>query len=111
MTSASMPATKSPKPKSPPPPSSGPAFGSAPPVSHSMSPSSRAMNPSTLMPRKTCPVKEASMPGTLPGGYDDSGPDQRGAGVQQHHGVTGLLEGVVGHADHQPAGQRRPQVA
>jgi hypothetical protein len=31
-----------------------------------MSPSSRAMNPSTLMPRKTDPVKEASMGRTLP---------------------------------------------
>src|SRR5215217_5639661 len=104
MTSASMPATNSPKPKSPPAPSSGAAPTSLSPTSQERSPSSRAMNPSTLMPRKTCPVKEASMPGTLPDGYDDSGPDQRGAGVQQHHGVTGLLEGVVGHADHQPAG-------
>ena len=30
------------------------------------------MNPSTLMPRKTEPVKEASMAGTLPHRYDDS---------------------------------------
>ena len=35
------------------------------------------MNPSTLMPRKTDPVKEASMTDTLPQRYDDSDPYRR----------------------------------
>src|SRR5215211_1533896 len=87
MHSASVPATNSANPKSPPPPSSGPACGSAPPVSHSMSPSGRAMNPSTLMPRKTEPVKGASMPVTLSDGYDDSVPVRRG-----HHPDPALGE-------------------
>src|SRR5687767_5661038 len=77
MISASMPETKSPKPKSPPAPSSGGPSASAPPVSQPMSPSRRAMNPSTLMPRKTDPVKEASMTSTVPQRYDDSAPRGR----------------------------------
>jgi hypothetical protein len=35
------------------------------------------MNPSTLMPRKTDPVKEASMADTLPQRYDDSDAHRR----------------------------------
>src|SRR5688500_3328600 len=95
MTSASMPETNSVKPKSPPAPSSGPALASAPPVSHSMSPSRRAMNPSTLMPRKTWPVKEASMPDTLAHRYDDSGPRRR---ARLEHPAVGQRQPAV-HPD------------
>src|SRR5215212_2035115 len=106
-----MPLTNSPKPKSPPSPSCGPAFSSAPPVSQAMSPSSRAMNPSTLIPRKTCPVKGASMAVTLPQRCDDSGLRRRGlAGAEADDGVAGTLELVVRHADHHAAGQGPAQV-
>src|SRR5215218_11338325 len=111
MTSASMPETKSEKPKSPPSPSSGAAFSSAPPVSQPMSPSRRAMNPSTLMPRKTDPVKEASMADTLPDRYDDSAAHLHRGGIgKPDDGVAGLLELVVGHADDDPPGQRAAEV-
>src|SRR5688572_9935121 len=111
MTRASMPETKSVKPKSPPAPSSGPALASAPPVSQSMSPSRRAMNPSTLMPRKTCPVKEASMADTLHQRYDDSAARERGRAFQPDDGVAGSVDRVVvGHAHHDTAGQGPPEV-
>src|SRR5215217_4460724 len=87
MTSASMPATNSPKPKSPPAPSSGAPPTSLSPTSQERSPSGRAMNPSTLMPRKTEQVKGASMPVTLSDGYDDSVPVRRG-----HHPDPALGE-------------------
>src|SRR3954447_899907 len=70
MTSASMPETNSENPKSPPAPSSGAPPPSASPVSQERSPSRRAMNPSTLMPRKTDPVKEAFTTVTMPNAYD-----------------------------------------
>jgi hypothetical protein len=72
MTTASIPETNSAKPKSPPAPSSGAPPASTAPVSQEISPLWRAMNPSTLMPRKTEPVKEAFMQITVPEACDDS---------------------------------------
>src|SRR3954466_2110033 len=116
MTIASIEATKSAKPKSPPVPSSGagavPSSGFSPPSRKDRVPSDRAMNPSTLMPRKTDPMKGASMGCTLPDRYDDSAPRaHRFARAHPEDGVAGLLELVVGHADDHPAGERRAQVA
>src|SRR5215212_4483499 len=126
MTTASMPETNSAKPKSPPAPSSGAPPASTPPVSQERSPSRRAMNPSTLMPRKTEPVKEAFMQITLPEAYDGSprlsavhspglfggsAGQSRRRPVQADLGVTGGREVVVvGHAEHHSSGERRPQV-
>src|SRR3954454_23744957 len=73
MSSASTPATKAAKPKSPPALSSG-GPPSVPAVSQERSPSGRAMNPSTLMPRKTAPVKGTSMGRSVPGGTDTTAP-------------------------------------
>src|SRR3954453_6428310 len=78
MTSASMPETNSENPKSPPAPSSGAPPTSLSPVSQERSPSRRAMNPSTLMPRKTDPVKEAFMTVTVSKTDDDAKPRRHG---------------------------------
>src|SRR3569833_1257082 len=103
MRTASIEETNSVKPKSPPAPSSGPgaspppppsstpsADGSAPPSRKERVPSSRAMNPSTLKPRKTEPMKGASLRGTLPHRYDDSASDRRRfTGGEADDGVAG----------------------
>src|SRR3954454_19821491 len=118
MRPASTDETNSANPKSPPSPSSGvgaspSSGGSAPPSRKERVPSSRAMKPSTLMPRKTDPMKGASMWGTLPHRYDDSATrGHRFPGGQPDDGVAGSLDAVVvGHADDHTAAQRRAQVA
>src|SRR3954452_24640226 len=73
-----MPDTNAEKPKSLPSPSSGGPPASASPVSQERSPSRRAMNPSTLMPRKTDPVKEAFMTVTVSKMDDDAKPRRPG---------------------------------
>src|SRR3954467_11485412 len=113
MRTASTDETNSANPKSPPSPSSGvgaspSSGGSAPPSRKERGPSSRAMKPSTLMPRKTDPMKGASMRGTLPHRYDDSATrGHRFPGGQPDDGVAGSFEVVVvGHADDDPSGER-----
>src|SRR3954470_19747914 len=106
MTRASMPETKSAKPKSPPAPSSGAPPASEPPVSQVRSPSRRAMNPSTLMPRNTQPARREPSPDTVPEGYDDSDPrpNRRVRVVETDDRVTGPLEPVVRDVDDEAAG-------
>ena len=68
------------------------------------------MNPSTLMPRKTEPVKEASMPDTLPQRYDDSGSGARlPAGERDASPVprTSGRSGGEGERDRRVGGRQR----
>src|SRR4051795_1773900 len=94
-----MPETNAEKPKSLPSPSSGGPPASASPVSQERSPSRRAMNPSTLMPRKTDPVKEAFMTVTVSKTDDDAKP--------RRHGTTRTRRAAA-DAD-RAAGHRRPR--
>src|SRR3712207_6966402 len=91
-----MPETKSEKPKSPPAPSSGGPPSPASPVSQDRSPSRRAINPSTLMPRKTDPVREASMALTVAEEADGATPSgaDPGSFARSMRGAPGRASGM-----------------
>ena len=65
------------------------------------------MNPSTLMPRKTDPVKEASMADTLPHRYDDSTPGRRAGQLPGGADARGDGERDRGVGRGQPAADPR----